>query len=177
MKHMTRFFFLFILINFQNIFASEMPSGAILQAQIHAIPDTALDIKTGKIQPGAKIALQVEIKNIGNQPSAPGNLYVQFSLMEPMDDLLANRVFRTELISIPKIYPGQVEVLKFTKTHQWPSVFDYVKQSWNMRHYQAIFKQDNAKKELVIGTLPLLFSAYYYEGPRQQIPQQVLPAP
>lgn len=169
------FFLLLALLSFQAIgLTVEKKSSAVLQASLHIVPSSAIEIKTAKIQPGSEVSLQVEVKNIGSKPSAPGTLYVRFVLMEPMEDLLESRLFKTEVLPVPKIYPGQVVVLKFATTHQWPSIIDYIKQNWNMRHYQAIFKQKNDKNECVLGNLPIFISAYYYEGLRQDSPKEVL---
>lgn len=162
---------LFTAITTEGLFSAEYQ--AILQAKLHAISNSAHELKTAKIQPGSTIKLEAEIKNIGNVPSAPGKIFVRFSLTEPLEDLLESRLFQTEKVDLPTIFPGQVIVIKFSKEHQWPTIHDFVKQNWNMRHYQAMINIEGENKDKVIGYLPIFFSAYYYEGLRQETPQAV----
>ncbi len=146
---------------------------ALLQARLHVISNNAHEIKTAKIQPGSKVKLQAEIKNIGNRPNAPGNVFIRFVLSEPLEDLLESRLFQTETLALPIIFPGQVIVLEFTKEHQWPSLHDFIKQNWSMRHYQAVVTFSGEKQEKILGHLPIFFSAHYYEGISYQSPQEV----
>lgn len=148
-------------------------SQAVLQARLHVVSNNLHDVKTAKIQPGSTVKLQAEIKNVGNLPSAPGTISIRFVLIEPLEDLLESRPFQTEVLSLPTIDPGQVFVVDFTKEHQWPSLHDFIKQNWNMRHYQALVKIEGEKKEKVIGYLPIFFSAYYYEGISTPTPLEV----
>lgn len=147
--------------------------GAILQARITVISTDPHELKTGKVYPGSKVNLQVEIKNIGNKKSAPGKIFTRFVLMEPMEDLLESRIFQTETQNLPVIYPGHVAVIKFNQEHQWPSLNDFIKQNWNMRHYQVVVKINGEKTEKAIGYLPIFFSTYYYEGLGRTAPQLV----
>jgi hypothetical protein len=146
---------------------------AILEARLHALSSDSHELKVSKIQPGSIVKLQAEIKNSGTQPSAPGSIAIRFVLIEPLEDLLGSRTFFTESHSFPSIHPGQVIVVNFDRPHQWPSLTDFIRQNWNMRHYQAVVKIDGDKNEKVIGYLPVFFSAHYYEGPAQPRPQYV----
>ncbi|KIC76921.1 hypothetical protein DB41_DS00020 [Neochlamydia sp. TUME1] len=166
-------FILYSLFIQSGMYAEAPRPKAILQAHLHAASTNPSDIKTMKIHPGSTVTLQAEIKNVGNLPSAPGKVYIRFVLIEPLEDLLQSRTFHTESILLPSLYPGQVTVVKFMKEHQWPSLQDFIKQNWNMRHYQAVVKIDGEKEEKVIGYLPIFFSAYYYEGHHREVPREV----
>lgn len=172
MKKIVIFVMLLALLQSAS-FLSAIEYKAVLQAKIHAISDRSHELKTTKIQPGSTIKFEAEIKNVGNLPSAAGNAFIRFAMTEPLEDLLESRIFQTEPLPLPSIMPGQVVVLKFTKEHQWPTLHDFIRQNWNMRHYQAIVQVGQEKQEKVIGYLPIFFSAYYYEGPQQVAPAEV----
>ena len=173
---MNKLFFLIFLaasLYIQPIFSEEYK--AILKARLHAVPTNAIEMKTAKIQPGSSVKLEAEIKNMGNLPSAAGQIFIRFALTQPMEDLLESRTFQTETLTLPVIYPGQVVVIAFTKQHQWPSLTDFIKQNWNMRHYQAVININGEKQEKIIGYLPIFFSAHYYEGLGHEAPMEVKP--
>lgn len=173
---MHKYFHLIVILlmgSFYSLKAHELPLKAILEAKIHITSIQPQDPKTAKVYPGSTVTLQVEVKNSGNRPNAPGKIQIRFVLIEPLEDLLESRTFATESLPLPIIYPGQVAVIKFTKEHQWPSLHDFIKQNWNMRHYQAVVKIDGEKEEKAIGFLPIFFSAYYYEGLNRATPREV----
>jgi hypothetical protein len=173
---MNKFLFFFcILATLSSQLAFSDENKAMLKARLHIVPSNAYEMKTAKIQPGSSVKIQAEVKNIGTVPNAPGKIFVRFSLTQPMEDLLESRTFQTETLALPTIYPGQVIMIEFEKQHQWPSLTDFIKQNWNMRHYQAVIKIDEENQEKIIGYLPIFFSAYYYEGLSHETPAEVKP--
>jgi hypothetical protein len=172
MKKGVIFILILALIGLQqDAFTEELK--AVLKARLHVVSTNPQEVKTAKINPGSTINLEAEIKNIGNQPSAPGTIQIRFVMMKPLEDLLENRTYRTESLPLPVIYPGHVAVIKFTKSHQWPTIHDFVKQNWNMRHYEAVIRIEGEKEDKVIGYLPIFFSAHYYEGLSHEAPAEV----
>ena len=163
--------FCFILLSSPLLFSDNLTTS--LEARIHTVASTTGDQKVAKVQPGSLVSLRAEVKNTGTRPSAPCSICIKFSYIEPFNDILEKRSFETETLSLPSISPGHVAVINFEKKHQWPSLNDFMRQNWNMRHYQAILKIDNPKTEIAIGYLPIFVSAYYYEGPATLTPQTV----
>lgn len=136
-----------------------------LEAQI------VIQAEGGKIQPGAPVTLSATIRNIGEQANAPGDIQLQFQFPKPLDKQPGSLIFETEKQPLPSIEPGKEVVIIFTTQHQLPSLFDFIRHDWGMRQYQALVNVDNHVQ--IAGALSITFSAYYYQGPSQEIPVEV----
>ena len=148
--------------------------GALLQAKINVVP---LDVSKGqqeKIQPGARVKITAFIKNVGDQPSAPGKFFVRFAYSKPLGKQENSVLYQTETVYLPTIEPGDRFAINFSTPHQWPSLFDFIRQDWAMREYEGVVVIGN--REQLIGTTSIAFSAYYYEGPVREQPIKVLSA-
>jgi hypothetical protein len=163
---------LLLLFLCTTLFAAETPQPeATLQATISVVttgqrPENSIE-NFGKIQPGSKIKLSVTVKNIGTAPNAPGKLWVRFMFPEPLASQPNSLLFQTEEGAVPSITPGQEVVITLQMDQNWPSLFDFIRHDWGMRQFQAVMNIDGAEK--ILGTLSILFSAYYYEGPNKEI--------
>lgn len=124
-----------------------------------------------KIQPGTPVKVAVTVENKGSLASAAGDLYVRFGFAKPLEQEAQSIIFETEKKPLPTIAPGQSVTIEFTTPHQLPAVFDYVREDWALREYQAIANIDHQEK--LLGTLALTFSAYYYPGIRKEFPTPV----
>lgn len=113
----------------------------------------------GKIQPGTSVKLSVVVENKGPYASKGGELYVRYAFAKPLDQENKSLIFETEKENLPVIEPGQQVTIEFKTPHLLPAVFDFVREDWLLREYQAIAKID--QKEKLLGTLALTFSAYY----------------
>ena len=144
-----------------------------IQGMIHTNLEAQIAIQAegGKIQPGTPVSLSATIKNIGEQTNAPGNIQLQFLFPKPLDKQPNSLIFETEKQPLPSIDPGKELVITFTTQHQLPSLFDFIRNDWGMRQYQALISIDNHPQ--IAGTLSVTFSAYYYQGPSQEIPVEV----
>lgn len=148
--------------------------GAYLQAEIHASPTDNEHHTPGKVQPGTMMLLSATLKNVGDVPSAPGTAAIRFALPAPLDKQPGSVLFETESEGVPSLMPGQALTINFSARHLWPSLFDFVRNDWAMREYEAVVTVGN--EEYVTGTLPISFSAFYYEGPGQEQAARVLSA-
>jgi len=126
---------------------------------------------TGKIQPGTPVKLLVTVSNQGKAPSAAGELYVHYAFAKPLDREVNSLIFQTEKKPLPVIEPGQQTTIEFSTTHTSPALFDFVREDWPLREYQAIAMIDHEEK--LLGTLAITFSAYYYPGIRKEFPTYV----
>lgn len=166
----------FLLLPF--IFATlhaDTPQEAVLQATLTVIPtphraETTIE-NYGKIQPGSKIKLAATVQNIGTAPNTPGKMSIRFVFPEPLADQPNSLLFQTDQFDVPSITPGQEVVLNFPTDLNWPSLYDFIRHDWGMRQFQAVMKIDGVEKPL--GTLSIVFSAYYYEGPTKEITTHV----
>lgn len=148
----------------------ETKDGAFLEAKIEFIPTQP--VKGSEIiQPGTPIIISAELTNSGNKSSEIGYFYVRFSYPNPLASQPKSQLFATEKILLPSIPPGKKAITEFKTTHKTPSLYDYIRQDYGMRQYQAIAVIDS--KEYVIGNASLTFSAYYYAGPNHEVPTQV----
>lgn len=164
----------FLLLFFSAACSLNAESGAVLQAivTVSAIPHrTDTGENFGKIQPGTQLKLVVTVQNVGTEPNVPGKMFVRFMFPEPLSSQPQSLLFQTETMAVPSITPGQEVSLTFPSGHNWPSLFDFIRYDWGMRQFQAVFVEE--EKEHVLGTLSMLFSAYYYQGPNKEIPTTV----
>ncbi len=147
---------------------------AVLQAAILVQPTAQpTQFQTDKIQPGHSVKISLVAENIGNSSSPAGKIFVRFALAKPLDNEPNSVVFETETVDLPSIQPGHSIELAFEKTHQWPSLPDFIKDDWGMREYQAVVDLENHKE--AIGSLAITFSAYYYPGVRKELPYTISP--
>lgn len=121
----------------------------------------------GKIQPGSQIKLAATVKNTGTEPNAPSKMSIRFIFPEPLSKQPNSMLFETEAMSVPSITPGQEVVINFPTDQNWPSLFDFIRHDWGMRQFQAVMKVNGEDK--ILGTLSVLFSAYYYQGPNKEV--------
>ncbi|CCB90511.1 putative uncharacterized protein [Waddlia chondrophila 2032/99] len=133
-----------------------------LKTTIHAIPKGNPHSSKGHVQPGTTIQLQAAVKNAGTASSKEGALHIQFAFPEPLNDRKDSTIFETERVALPSIAPGEEVLVIFDKMHRWPNFFDFIRDDWAMREYQAIAIIGGHAQ--TIGTLTIAFSAYYYEG-------------
>lgn len=140
--------------------------GALLQAKIKAVSLEKSSGKQGKVEPGAQVKLSAVIKNVGDQPNAPGEFFVRFAFPKILKREEDHFFYQTEKVALPSIEPGDFITINFSTLHQWPSLFDYIRHDWAMREYEAFVVIHN--QEQLIGTTSIAFSAYYYEVPKEK---------
>lgn len=145
--------------------------GALLNTIIHAIPKSNPHSTQDKVQPGTKMQLRAIVKNEGNVPSKPGRIYLRFAFPKPLDKQENSVIFKTEVEDLPSLEPGEHITVNFSTLHNWPSIFDFIRNDWAMREYEAVTTIDH--KELISGTRVISLSAYYYEGPASKKPVRV----
>lgn len=151
--------------------ATHNDEGALLQTEINTTPLMHPHSKPGRIQPGTRMKLTAVVKNSGTIASAPGTIYVRFALPEPLDKQPNSVIFTTETRNIPSIPPGNAVTIEFSTPHQWSSLFDFIRDDWAMREYEAVVNVGNEEK--ITGTRSIAFSVYYYEGPSYEKPVHV----
>lgn len=150
-------FLLFLLTQHAGVRAE-----ALLQTSIGINPIRNPHSTKDHVQPGTTIQLQTVIKNIGTEPSAPGDCRIQFAFPEALNQHENSVIFHTEELKLPMLKPGEEIELTFQTLHRWPSLFDFIREDWAMREYQAIATINRQKR--LLSTLTVTFSAYYYEG-------------
>ncbi|MBA3721285.1 MAG: hypothetical protein H0W88_02670 [Parachlamydiaceae bacterium] len=144
----------------------EIPTGStVLQGSIFLQSEKSEE--ENKVQPGKEVKLKLIIENKGKIANSSGKVFIRFGYAAPLDTQPNSVLFQTEQVDLPSIEPGKKVEIDFTKSHQWPSVLDFVKYDWLMREYQVVVVID--KKEKVIGSLAVTFSAYYYPGIRKEL--------
>jgi hypothetical protein len=145
-------------------------NSASLLATIHFSGDN-----TTKFHAGTPLSFECKIKNLGVQKSPAGKLRIQFQYPSQLKDHPNSQLFKTEELEVPSIAPGDQLIVNFKTTQTLPNIFDYVRNDWAMREYEAILTVNETGKEYVIGIGNLTYSAYYYEAPQKQTPT-VIPA-
>lgn len=144
---------------------------AILQGKIQTTTLSPANQTPGRIQPGSTISIKVKVKNSGLQSSAPGKIFARFALPKPLEKHTRSTLYESEIKDLPSISPGEEIEITFAKPHKWPSLYDYIREDWGMRQYQALININD--HEEMIGKMPIAFSAYYYEGPSDEVPSLV----
>jgi hypothetical protein len=152
----------FILFTALTAFAFGSEDEALLKTTIFAIPQNNPHSTREKVQPGTLMQLQAVVQNTGSAPSVPGDIQIRFGFPEPLHSRNPKVAFETEKMKLPSIGPGKQVTLVFKKKHQWPSLFDYIREDWAMKEYQAIVTIRSMAK--ITGARSVAFSAYYYEG-------------
>lgn len=140
---------------------------AVLQGTIQIHPVKPLPEDPKKIQPGTPVKISVTIENKGQVDTPDGELYVRYAFTKPLDNQAKSVLFQTEKISVASLKPGEKGDIQFSALQQLPSLFDFIRQDWAMREYQAIFTTSQVEK--VIGDSVITFSAYYYPGLKHEI--------
>lgn len=151
--------------------SAEEETQAILQAEITAIPFHSYGSLPDRIQPGSQVKLGARVKNIGTAENAPGTMMIRFAFAHPLDAHADSLKFETEKVALPSIAPGEEFVVTFSKMHRWPSLFDFIREDWAMRQYEAVATVNEL--DHVIGARSVTFSAYYYEGPIKKQPKKL----
>jgi hypothetical protein len=146
---------------------------ALLEGSISLYPTRPQPDEEEKIQPGTAVKIVLVIKNMGDAPSPAGEVFVRYAFAKPLDKQANSVLFKTEKVAVSKIEPGQYVEVAFKTLHHLPALFDFVREDWIMREYQAIFEAPHS--EALIGILPLTVSAYYYSGTQRAIPASISP--
>lgn len=145
--------------------------GAYLEAQLSFAHPSIKDTPFEKISPGTPISLKAKVKNVGTQRSASGEIYVRFAFLPPLDTYPKSSLFQTEKVSLPSIDPFKEVEINFETRHQWPSFFDYIREDWPMRQYEAVVIVSG--QEHVIGRVAVGVTASYYQGHMDVTPKAV----
>ena len=150
---------LFKMYPFSSAEKQKKESILIGEILIEAVSPHTSEAKT-KIQPGTPVKISIILENRGSESTPAGDLYIQYVFPPPLHEELSSLVFQTEKISIPKLAPQKKTIITFMKTHHWPSITDFVRYDWAMRHYEAVF--ETTEQIQTIATLAMTYSAYYY---------------
>ncbi len=155
-----------------NAFALDgLKEGAFLEATLNILPASPSKEQNKNIQPGTPVIIAASLKNVGTKANTPGIFYVRFLYPEPLNKQQGTVLFTTEKVNLPSIPPGDVASLVFKTPQATPSLFDFIRQDWGLRQYEAVVVINN--KEYVIGNTKLTFSAYYYPGTPHESPVAV----
>jgi hypothetical protein len=160
--NLMRYFLFFVLS--LSVYATEETS---LQAKLLTTQETS----QVKITPGNPMKIIAVVKNSGQFTSGKAKLFIRFVFPEPLEKEPNSLLFVSDKLPIPPLLPGQEIAIPFNFSRNWPSLFDFVRYDWGVRQFQAVLVADS--KESVIGTLSIVFSAYYYDGPSKEIPQKI----
>lgn len=116
-----------------------------------------------KIIPGSPVILKVQVRNAGSLPSPESALFIRYAYPAPLDQQTGSVLYTSETEPVPVLAPGESAVVSFSTPHQLPTLYEFIRNDWSMRKYEAVLTQND--KQVVIADLPLTFSAYYYSGP------------
>jgi hypothetical protein len=152
--------FMFLSTLFISVLGAEEP--AKLQATINLTSTRPPLGQPGKIIPTTSIKLSTIIKNIGDETSQAGEIYVRYSFRPPHENEPNSILFETEKVELPLLAGGEEKTIEFQTTHLLPNVFDFVRFDWAMRDYEAVIVINENKQ--IAGTRALGFTAHYYEG-------------
>ncbi len=155
-----------LLMSCFNLSAEAVLQATLTVASNSQRTDSSVE-NMGKIQPGSQIKLVATVQNTGTEPNAPGKISIRYIFPEPLSSQPNSMLFQTEWLTVPSITPGQEVVVNFPTDQNWPSLFEFIRHDWGMRQFQAIMPVDGTDK--ILGTLSVLFSAYYYQGPNKEI--------
>lgn len=163
------FSILFMAIFSFTLFAAEADhTGAILEATLNILPAKSTNDQEKNIQPGTPVIIAAVLKNVGTEANAPGIFYVRFLYPEPLNKQHSAVLFTTEKVDLPSIAPGDTAALVFKTPQPTPSLFDFIRQDWSLRQYEAVAAIN--EKEYILGNTKLTFSAYYYPGTPHEFP-------
>jgi hypothetical protein len=159
---LNRLFFLFLLVGF-SLGAEEPP---VLQAIIGFTPVYPNEANT--LQPGMPTYLKATVKNAGGESRPEGELFIRFTLPQPLAKLGRGVNFETEKVPLPALKTGQEIEISFKTLQQLPNMADFLKMDWPKHIYQTIVCFEG--QEFVIGIGTITFSAHYYAGPNKPLP-------
>jgi len=170
--HLLAFLILTNVFFISSVNAQTGDNQAILQGAILVQPTSQpTQFQTDKVQPGHSVTIALLVENVGNSANPPAKVSIRFAFAKPLENEQNSILFETEQVDLTSIQPGSSIELTFGKTHQWPSLPDFIREDWGMREYQAIL-EIGERKELV-GSLAITFSAYYYPGVRKELPIRI----
>lgn len=164
---MIRSLFLFVVLCFAGTLFAEQPA-AKLQSTISLTPIKPALGKPGKIIPATYVKLSATVKNVGSEESPAGEIHVRFAFRPPQQDDPNSILFETERVELPPLAAGEEKVIEYKTNHLLPTVFDFVRNDWALREYEAIIEIDGKKE--IAGTRAIAFTAHYYEGASQEKP-------
>lgn len=137
--------------------------GVISLTPIPTIDNPPEQLVAGQIQSGIEVAVQLKVKNEGQLPSQPGTVFVQYHVPSGLALHHLKPLFETEVLPLASLNPGEEKTIQFAKKQRMPTLYDFIRDDWGKREYQAIAQFKHTQKNL--GILSLTFSAYYYEAP------------
>ncbi len=161
MFYLIRILYAYVFFGAATAFASE----ARLEGIVSLIPPNGMEDE--RIIPSTPIQLQLTVRNVGDLSSSEGSTWVRYALPKPLDTQKGSILYASEKMSLPSIQPGEERVFAFKTFHYLPTIYDFIRNDWGMRKYEAVV--DTNGKESVIGYRPLTFSAYYYLGPSRTL--------
>ena len=159
-----------LLIILVSLFSAEAQAETILEGVIQVTATVPSKEAPEKIQPGSPMIIKLIVKNIGKEASPAGKVSVRYVFAPPLDSHPESLLFQSEQLDLPSLSEGKEIAFTFSKTHTWPSIFDFIRQDWGMRQYQAVVHTD---ADRIIGTTHIAFSCYYYQGPSIETPVDI----
>ena len=144
---------------------------AVFRTEINAHPYRNSHSTKDRVQPGTWMELEATVKNIGTAASEAGSIYIQYAFPSPLDKKHHSVIFETERVALPSILPDEQVTITFKKKHQWPTLFNFIRDDWAMREYQVVAEVGGRVQ--TIGSMAVAFSAYYYKGARKNKPVEV----
>ena len=134
---MNKIKYLIILLTF-TLSAESVKLGPKLQTTISAQAAHPHQGDSHRIQPGTLMKLTAHVHNVGTSPSAPGKIHLRYVFPKPLHKQKTSHIFETEVLDLPSIPSDHELPITFEKTHQWPSLFDFIRHDWAMRNYEAV---------------------------------------
>lgn len=165
MRSNMRYLLTAVILCLSSVVYAETNSASLL-ATVQFVSDTP-----EKFQVGSSLGFKCKVKNLGMKSSPEGKLWIQFQYPKPLDTQPDSQLFKTEIVDIPSIQPGEQFIAQFKATQVLPNLFDFVKKDWGMREYEVVFQRE--EKDYIIGSARLTFSGYYYEAPKRRNPVTV----
>ncbi len=166
--------YLILLLSFfgQKADAENMEAKtALLQASIEVFTTEPKETEAKNVQPGSYVKLKAIVTNVGDLPNNPAQMFIRFAFPKPLSLHSKSILFKTEIKQVPKLAPNESITIDFETAHKWPTIFDFVRNDWAMREYEAII--NDGKVEKIFGNRAIFFSAYYYEGLQELFPVKV----
>ncbi len=163
-----RHLFLILVVFFSAAYG--MDNRSILQADIQLTPNQGSK-DNEVVAPDTTIYVSAIVTNTGDDMSVEMPFFVRYAFPGPKDKLYKSEIFRTEEVMLPPIEPAKSVTITFTKTHRWPSIFEFIRKDWNLRQYQAIVEVED--KRFILGTAAIAFHMYYYPGPKHELPKEL----
>lgn len=120
--------------------------------------------------PGVPVIFRARFKNPSNHASPAGRVMIRHCFVPPFQAAEKSCTFSTETQPLPSLNPGEEKELFFATTQTLPTISDFLRNNFGMRHYELLFTANGQSTPHLVQAVSLTHSVVYYPAVEQDFP-------